>query len=290
MLNENNDINFNENVSLAGETQNQVETATNNDNVSLNSDNENSKSNYPDGFDEETYDLKTSSVRYDKVKEKFENYDREIEKLQHQNLDLRKIVSKGKAPQDLKDYELNYKPDSRYEKYYNEDETTKETFRSFNELAKNTGLNLEQHKAIVDFMNETLVKAGVFDIRSKEEIEKQKNDWIKSEKEKLGLNADNMIKEDIEFINNFGGFNEEQREELKKFVGSGAIGVSIVNAVKRAIYGSGRNEDIPTNVNIGGLPDDITLAKEYRDEKTTNERRAEILQQRLRAGRTNPLL
>ncbi len=261
--------------------------ATNNDGVDT-TKTDNSK--YPDGFDAETYDLTTSSVKYDAIKAKFENHKKEVEGLQKQNLDLRKIVSKGKAPNDLKDYEMNYKPDSKFEKYYKEDEIAKETLKSFNELAKNTGLNLEQHKAVVDFMNDTLVKAGVFDTRSKEEIEIQKNDWIKNEKAKLGKDADRLIKSDMEFIDNFGGFNEEQKAELKQFIGSGAVGVATINTIRNAIFGSGRNEDIPTDINVGGLADDIALAREYKDDNTTDLRRAEIIQQRIRAGRKGSLL
>ncbi len=258
---------------------------TNNDDTK-----QNDNSKYPEGFDAETYDLTTSSVKYDKVKEKFESHKKEVEGLQKQNLDLRKIVSKGKAPNDIKDYEANYKPDSKFEKYYKEDDTTKETLKSFNELAKNTGLNLEQHKAVVDFMNDTLVKAGIFDTRSKEEIEIQKADWIKNERSKLGKEADKIINSDVEFINNFGGFNEEQKQQLKQFVGSGAIGASVINTIRNAILGSGRNEDIPTDINVGGLADDITLAREYKDDSTTDSRRAEIIQQRIKAGRKGSLL
>lgn len=262
----------------------------NNGNQDSNNSNDNNTDNsqeYPEGFDAETYDLATNSIKADKVKERFDLSKKEIEKLNKQVLDFRKVISKGKAPEDIKDYESSYKPDSKFEKYYTGDDTTKETINSFNELAKNTGLNLDQHKAVLDFFNDTMVNLKVFDTRSENEIKIQQEDWIKAEKVKLGKEADNIIKDSLEFTNNFGMFNEEQKEALKGLMSSGAVGVSIVNTIKNIIQGNnGQKVKIPMDVKVGDIADDYTLASEYYNSNTTEARRKQIMQDRIKADRT----
>lgn len=242
---------------------------------------------YPEGFDTETYDLTTKTIKADKVKERFDLSKKEIEKLNKQVLDFRKVISKGKAPEDIKNYEASHKPDSKFEKYYTSDEKTKETINSFNEIAKNTGLNLDQHKAVLDFFNNTMVNLKVFDIRTETELKLQQEDWIKSEKAKLGKDADSIIKDSLEFTNNFGMFNEEQKESLKNLMSSGAVGVSIINTIKNIIQGSnGQKVKIPMDVKVGDIADDYTLASEYYNSNTTEARRKQIMQDRIKAGRT----
>lgn len=181
-----------------------------------------------------------------------------------------------------------YKPDSKFEKFYKEgNKETAETIKAFNELATKNNLSLEQYKSMADFMNNTLAKNGVLDTRSELEIKAEQEQFIKEEKAKLGKNADTIIKSSLEFVNNFGMFNEEQRETLKEFLGKNATNVSIVNTIKTCILGDKLQNSIPTDVNVGSLPDDYTLAKEYYNSETTDQRREEIINERIKIGRTN---
>lgn len=183
-----------------------------------------------------------------------------------------------------KGIEYDYKPDSKYSKYYESDKETQNNLKQFNKLAKDNNFTKEQHKAVIDFMNNIMEKVGIFDTRSETEIKVDNENWIKEEKAKLGENADNIINSNVEFVNNFGMFNEEQKKELLNFMGKGALSCSIVNIIKNCLLG-GTSKNIPTDLNIGGLPDDYTLAKEYNNPNTTEKRREEIIRQRIEAGR-----
>lgn len=236
---------------------------------------------YPEGFNAELYNLETHSLREDKVREVLNNNKKTIEDLEKQKTDLRKIISKGKEPVDIKDYE-NYKPDSRFAKLYESDEGTKEMFRQFNELSKNTGLNLEQHKMIIDFMNNTLEKLGVLDTRTEEQKKLQEEDWKREEYKKIGDNAETIINKNLDFIKNYSFFNEEQKESLINFMGQGATNVSIVNTL-RDILGHGDVEQIPTAQATGGLADDRSLWQEFMN--ADDYKKQEIIEARIKAGR-----
>ena len=174
----------------------ELENQENNE-VDLQAEGQETVGEYPEGFDAEIYNLETKSLREDKVKERLEANKKLIESLEKQKYDLRKIISKGKTT-DLKDYEM-YKPDSKYSKYYTEDEKTKETFKNFNQLSQNAGLNTEQHKMVADFMNEVLEKVGVFDTRTEEQKQLQLEDWRRQEYKKIGDNAEIVIKKNVDF-------------------------------------------------------------------------------------------
>lgn len=203
-----------------------------------------------------------------------------------------KIEEKQEKPIEEKQ-EINYdgyKPDSKFSKYYESDEETKNTLNDFNKIAKDNNLTKEQHRAIVDFMNNVLEKTGIFDTRTDLEKKAQQEEWLKNEKAKLGENADKIINSNVEFINNFGMFNKEQKNELLNFMSRNALSCSVVNTLKNCLIGN--EKSIPSDIKVGGLADDYTLAKEYYDEKTSDRRREEIINQRIEAGRTGflPLL
>lgn len=244
-------------------------------------ENENAKivGEYPEGFDADLYNLETKSLREDKVRERLEENKKTIDSLEKQKHDLRKIISKGKTT-DLKDYEM-YKPDSKYSKYYTDDEKTKTMFNEFNKLSQNAGLNVEQHKMIVDYMNEVLEKVGVFDPRTEEQKQLQMEDWRREEYKKIGDNAELVIKKNLDFIKNYNFLNEEQKKELTTFATQNAMKLSIVNTF-RQILDSGK-EEIPTSINAGGLPTDKELWGEFL--KADDTRKEQIIKDRIKAGR-----
>ena len=252
-----------------------------------NTENQDLISNYPDGFDAETYDLTSKTFKADGIKAKFDKSNKDIESLKKQNLDLRRIISKGKEVVNVEDYELSYKPDSRFNNVY-ENQETQEAIKGFNEVAKDIGLNIEQHKQVLDYFNNTLEKMGIFDTRSEKEKDIQMQDWLKAEKKKLGENADYIINKSTEFVNNHGLFNEKEKEKLLALGNSGAIGVSILNKMRIAIMGENIST-IPADVKSDGLADDYSLAKEYYDANTTDQRRSEIIVARIEAGRKGKL-
>ena len=257
----------------------ELENQENNE-IDLQAEGQETVGEYPEGFDAEIYNLETKSLREDKVKERLEANKKLIESLEKQKYDLRKIISKGKTT-DLKDYEM-YKPDSKYSKYYTEDEKTKETFKNFNQLSQNAGLNTEQHKMVADFMNEVLEKVGVFDTRTEEQKQLQLEDWRRQEYKKIGDNAEIVIKKNVDFIKNYNFLNEEQKKELTNFATANAMNLSIVNTFRNILEGSGKDE-IPTSINAGGLPTDKELWNEFL--KADDTRKEQIIKDRIKAGR-----
>lgn len=243
------------------------------------------KSIYPDGFDAELYNLETNSLRTDKVKELLDKQKEEIKSLTSQKENLRRIISKGNNA-DLSKYEA-YKPDSRYEKFYNEAKDTKEFFNEFNKIAYNNSLNTEQHKNILDFLNKYNEKLGYFDARTDAEKELQLQDWRREEYKKIGENAEQLIKKNMEYIKNNNFLNEQQKQDLIDFANSNASNLKIINSFREMLnYEIGEESNIPTMLNAtSGLPDDKTLWLEFINEKTPDIRKEQIIKERIKLGR-----
>jgi hypothetical protein len=208
--------------------------------------------------------------------EKTESSDIEVEKLKKQVKDLTAKLSKNsKAPKDIKEYDNAYVVDSKYENYFNS-EDGKNTLKDLKEFAKNNGLSLDQYKNLVDNTLNTLIKKGVIDTRSENEIKAQQQLWVQKQKEILGDNADHIIKTQVDFIKTTPNFSKEEKMQLLNLVNGGVIGISIVNKLRNYIeYDRYESTEIPTNINTGVDADVATLVKQYKKE-VDNDNAAEL--------------
>lgn len=251
---------------------------------------ENNKEAEEPKLDPELYNTQTKKLREDKAIEKINSFKEEKQKYEKQIKDLRRIISKGKAPEDVKEY-ANYKPDSKYEKYYDFENESNEGVKSvldkIDETSKELGFNVEQNSRVKDLINSVMEEAGIFDTRTEEQLKLERDDWKREQMKKLGDDAQHIIKDLGEFIKNNNIFNEEEKKSILKAADKDASLVSGLYKLKKVIRGVGQ---IPiSNAEVSGLADDYALAEEYNNPNTTRTRRIEIIKQRQKAGRTGGL-
>ena len=250
---------------------------------------------YPEGFDEKTYDLATKSVKTEGIKEREDSIRKEMENYKKQAQDMRKIISKGKAKETADEYADSYVPQEGYEGFYNFEDganpEVKEAFDKVTKMATEQALNIEQHRAVTDTLNDIMTQAGVLDTRTPEQIEIQQKDWLREENKKLSddpVEAVRIINQTVDWVQGMNVFSDAEKEVLGKVMDTGAEGVAIINKF-RTMFG-GRGKDVPTiEVSGSGLSSDLTLATEFNKPDTTQARRIEIMEQRRAAGRTDPM-
>ncbi len=222
---------------------------------------------------------KDPAERLKKLEEERSLYTKDRESYEKQVKDLRRIISKGKAPEDLKEY-ASYKPDSVYEEEY-KSEKVQELASEIDALSHNLGLNLEVNAQLKDFYNKHFL-----DGRTPEQKRLAKKEWIESEKKKLGENADEVIEDAKGYIANTQLFSPQEKEALLGSMDKGALWVSIVNKLNK--ISNPRNKSIPTTPPDAGGADVEALAKEYRNNETTQHRRLEILKYMRQHGMKMP--
>lgn len=248
---------------------------------------------YPEGFDSTTYNIHTGEYKYDKIAEKMNDLESKWTNADKQAKDLRRIVSKGYAPEDETEYDV-YRPDSKYEKYYDfeqeQNEVVSESIKTLNKLSKDLGLNIEQNGKVKDFLNLTMEKAGVFNTKSPEQIEQEATDWKNAQLESLGDKPNRIINETKEFIETNPSFNDAQKQMLVKLANTeGAEFIKAMHSLHVRVNNNRGIVPAPSSVDAVGRPDLNTLAHEYNSKDTTTERRMEIVKM-LRPGETLPLL
>lgn len=244
----------------------------------------------PEGMEAELYDK--GILNADKVKERIETLKAEVETAKTNENNMRKKLStKGTVPDKIEDYS-EYTPDEAYKEYYeNEDykEGLEANLKAINELAYKTGMTKDQCKAVKDAFNKLIVENGI--VEDKATIEARNEEYVKTELEKLGKDAVQVISKNVEFVKNDNRFNENEKEFLLNMMDTGgAIAVTIVNKMRLGHGGEFAGDNIiPASGSSGGIPSDTELAREYYNKETSNARRAEIIQQRIEAGRTGKL-
>lgn len=244
----------------------------------------------PEGMEAELYDKGALSA--DKVKSRIETLKAEVESAKTNENNMRKKLStKGQVPDKVEDYG-EYVPDEVYKQYY-ENEDYKEglaaNLKAIDKLAFDNGMTKDQCKAIKDAFNKLIVENGI--VEDKATIDARNEEYIKTEMAKLGSNAAEVITKNVEFVKNDNRFNENEKEFLLDMMdGGGAIAVTIVNKMRLGHGGEYAGDNIiPASGSSGGVPSDTELAREYYNPQTSQIRRAEIIKQRLEAGRTGRL-
>jgi hypothetical protein len=247
---------------------------------------------YPEGFDAKTFNMQTGEIKKDGVLERFQELTKNAEDFEKQSKDMRKIISKGKAFEDAQEYINKYNAPEGLEKYYDRDNADNaditEVIDTLANGAKQQGLNEEQFNFVLDNMNNAMVKAGVFDPRTSEQVQLDTQDWIAEENKKLSdnpLQAKAIVDANVQFVKDNNIFSDAEKEVLvSKLLDSGAIGVSAMNKI-RTLFG-GKGQDIPTvELRDTGLASDASLAEEFYNSTTPGSRRQEIVKQREEAGR-----
>lgn len=248
---------------------------------------------YPEGFSANTYNLETSEYKTEAIAAQLKTLTESGENFKKQAQDLRKVVSKGKAPEDVADYD-NYKPDSKYDKYYDFSEESnpdvKTAVDNLNELSKNLGLNVEQNSKMRDYMNETMEAAGVFNSKSAEEVSTEHDNWLKAQRSALGDNPEHSIETAKSFIENNPLFNEEQKDLFISLSNEkGAVFIKAMEVLSDRLNNTRGVVPTPNMVESAGRADLVTLAQEYNNPSTSGARRIEIVGS-LNAGENLPTL
>lgn len=250
------------------------------------------KSIIPDGFDEDIFDTETMTLKQDKVAERLKNQVGEIEKYKKQAMDMRRKLSKGvDTPATKEEYADGYAFDSKYDIAMSEDTPVSQyvngSMKYIDEVAMDNGFTLQQANLVKDMFMKVMEDVQLIDTRSEEQKQEARAKFIAEQKEKLGEHAETIIRQNAEWVANYNFFDKGEKQVLNDLVKNSATGNMIVAKIRK-LFGQ-NNIEIPATVSVDGLADDVTLAKEYNDPKTTNERRIEIIKQRTAAGRTNKL-
>lgn len=244
----------------------------------------------PEGMEAELYD--NGALSADKVKERIEALKSEVETAKTNEANMRKKLStKGTVPEKEEDYE-EYEPAEEYKAFY-ENEEYKEgiaaNLKAIDKLAFENGMTKDQCKAIKDAFNQLMVDNGL--VESPEAIKARNDEFVKTEMEKLGADAERIIKANVTFVKNDNRFNEAEKNLLIEFMDTrGAAAINIVNKMRLDFGGEYAGDNIiPSSSASDGLASDVDLAREYYNKDTSQARRFEIIQKRIEAGRTGKL-
>lgn len=244
----------------------------------------------PEGMEAELYE--DGNLSANKVKERIASLKSEVETAKTNENNMRKKLStKGTVPDKLEDYG-EYTPNEEYKKFYeNEDykESLEANLKAIDKLAFENGMTKDQCKAVKDAFNQLIVENGL--VEDKATIDARNQEYVKNEMAKLGSNAVEVITRNVEFVKNDNRFNENEKDFLLDMMDSGgAIAVNIVNKMRLGHGGEFAGDNIiPATSASGGIPSDTELAREYYNSSTSSSRRAEIIKQRIEAGRTGKL-
>lgn len=248
----------------------------------------------PEGFDEEIFDAETRTLKESAVQERLKSLNEQVESYKKQANDMRRKLSKGvDAPDKIEDYDTGYKFDERYE-FLEGDESNnathvKDVLKALNDFAFNHGLSVETTKDLKDMYLKYAEEVQIIDGRTDEEKEEARVNFINEQKKLLGDGADTIIKENLKFFKEYGFFNDDEKKALLGAMDKSAVWNSIGYKMRK-LFGQNSSADIPIRHGvISGLADDVTLAREYYNDATSDARRMEILQQRIDAGRQGRL-
>ena len=272
------------------ETQVQESNTENNsmDNMTM----EQMNQQVPQGIDEALWDKEKGSLNQDAVLERLSAKDKEIENYKKQALDMRRKISKGiETPESADKYAELYTADEKYNAILSDTESNagkyiNASMKNIDKIAFDNGMTKEQANAMKNAFLKVMEEVSIIDTRTDEQKASDKAQYIKEQKAILGDKAEEIIKENVEFCKNYGVFDNEEKKFLLESAGKSAVANKVIAKI-RELFGE-KVSNIPT-VSADNLPSDMELAKEYNRPETSDARRMEIIQQRINAGRTDPL-
>jgi hypothetical protein len=224
---------------------------------------------YPDGFDATTYDLKEGRIIDGVVSSRLkENND-----LKKQINDLKKIISKKTgAPDNESDYLENYKVDSKYKSYFEGEEGKKLTDSVLN-LAKEQKLSADAFSKVLDNTLAVLEQASIIDTEPESVKQQRQKEFIEEQKKLLGVDAEQIINDNLNFVKASGKFNVNEKQILIDVLNTGAVGINLVNKIKNILtFDRQGKPDIPINLNpINATADVDTMRYKYKNAKDDKE-------------------
>lgn len=249
----------------------------------------------PEGLDSDIFDAETRTLKESAVVERLKQNQEDINRWKKQANDMRRKLSKGvDAPEDVKEYAEQFVPEERYEFIIGETETdagkhVNQVLEILDGFAFEHGLSIETAKDLKNLYLRYTEDVKITDARTEEQKAEEKAGFILEQKKLLGENAEKIISDNVKFFKEYGFFNDSEKKELLSAMDKSAVWNSIGHKI-RTLFGQNPSNDIPVRgVNVSGLADDATLAKEYYSTSTSDTRRMQILQARIDAGRSGGL-
>lgn len=249
----------------------------------------------PEGLDADIFDAETRTLKESAVVERLKQNTTEIERWKKQANDMRRKLSKGvDAPEDVKEYAEKFVADEKYdfivgETESNEGKHVNQVLGMLDDFAFEHGLSVETAKDLKNMYLRYSEDVKIIDTRTEEQKAEDKAKYILEQKSILGDNAEKIISDNVKFFKEYGFFNEDEKRQLLSAMDESAVWNSIGHKI-RTLFGQNPSNDIPVRgVNVSGLADDMTLAKEYYNPSTSDTRRMQILQARVDAGRSGGL-
>lgn len=248
----------------------------------------------PEGLDAEIFDPETRTLKEAAVVDRLKDLNKQLESAKKQANDMRRKLSKGvSAPDKKEEYAENWQPDERYGFLKDDDSDNAKHVRSvvdtLDDFAYQHGLSVETAKDLKDLYLQYAEDVKIIDARDDEQKSADRAAFIAEQKKLLGDNAEAIIRDNYKFFKNYEVFDDEEKKALLAAMDKSAAWNSIGYKIRK-LFGQTGSADIPVRGSlIQGLADDRTLAREYYAEDTTMQRRMEILQQRIDAGRQGSL-
>lgn len=249
----------------------------------------------PDGLDADIFDAETRTLKESAVVERLKQNQADIEKWKKQANDMRRKLSKGvEAPEKIEAYAENYVPEERYDFIMEDNETVEgkhihDVLGKIDEFAFNHGMSVETAKDLKNLYMQYAEDVQIIDARSEEEKAESRKQYIEEQRKMLGDNADEILKANKKFLEDYGLWTDDERKYLLGEINKTAVANTVWGKIRK-LFGQSASDDIPTRgVSVSGLADDRSLADEYYNPNTTDARRMEILQLRRDAGRNTSL-
>lgn len=249
----------------------------------------------PDGLDADIFDAETRTLKESAVVERLKQNQADIEKWKKQANDMRRKLSKGvEAPEKIEAYAENYVPEERYDFIMEDNETVEgkhihDVLGKIDEFAFNHGMSVETAKDLKNLYMKYAEDVQIIDARSEEEKAESRKQYIEEQRKMLGDNADEILKANKRFLEDYGLWTDDERKYLLGEINKTAVANTVWGKIRK-LFGQSASDDIPTRgVSVSGLADDRSLADEYYNPNTTDARRMEILQLRRDAGRNTSL-
>lgn len=220
----------------------------------------------------------TAAPDLDKLAKERDSYKKQAE-------DLRKKLSTNGALKSPEEYSAAYKPDEKYSPFLSEKESDRgkfiqEVLSGLNVLAKDNGLNANQANSIKNEFLGLLEDVGVIDTQSPEERQKE---ILTRQEEILGENAAALVKQNVDFVENFNIFTANEKAMLKLAATEGNPHIVSVLDKIRMLVGKTSTSDIPVNTSSDGLPSDERWLETYQN--ATDSEKLRLIKMRAEAGR-----
>ena len=247
----------------------------------------------PEGIDPILFDADTGNLKTDEVIKALKQANDAKTSAEKQALDMRRKLSKGvNVPTDVADYAKDYKVADKYAQFFSDEQKdtpvgkfARESMDAIDKKCCECAMSTQQAAEMKNLFHEFLEQINIFDVKTDEEKKAERQAWVSEQKKMLGENADEIIKRNVMHYKNDNMFTPEERKIILSLLDQGYEGITIFDKIRRAIHGTALGDDIPVQTNFTGLADDNVLLMEYKDPKTSDARKEQIIRQRLAAGR-----